>query len=660
MDDLNHLQDLVQFLSRMPLFSSIPLSHIQEMAKCFQNVVFKKDFIICRQGEPGDKMYIIKSGVVSVYGEKHGEEFYLSDLRRGDFFGEMALLSEIPRTATVRVLLDAELFYISKDDFQDLLIKNKSIGLYLSRYYARRMSTNHGENIKGRDPIFYAVSATHPGLGLSHFIYSVAYHISTESTKKVLLVEPCRRLPREIDSLGFKRILSPGLSLLQVFPSDDGLYLEKNFHWFRHDSGFFVLQVQKAFFDYSGVTGTQDLTERLAMDLPHLMEGVRDSFDLVFFSLSHHINNIERLLIRLCDKNHVLINNNRESLSQVRDRLTLMDKIAGPGLDRVRAGVSHLSGTRGMPRKHIKEVLGLSEIPKIWVDRSQAALEGKIDTEKKFPIQGTRALAREIAGVRVGLALGAGAARGWAHLGVLKVLEQEGIPIDMISGTSIGALVGGIYAAKASFEHLKQTTIDRFPSKKIVQKKIFDYMLPVQGLLRGRKAMNLVSKAVDNADFMDLLIPSYFVGVDVMKGEEVLLEEGDVASAIRASLSIPAIFAPYLYQGRWMVDGGLLNPVPVDILEQKGADHIIAVCVEGRGEKDDFRGRQPGIFKVISRTINIVHGRAVGSFSQKADVVIYPDVQGFAWDDFHRGDVLMQRGVDACLRRLDNIKRLVF
>ena len=171
--------------------------------------------------------------------------------------------------------------------------------------------------------------------------------------------------------------------------------------------------------------------------------------------------------------------------------------------------------------------------------------------------------------------------------------------------------------------------------------------------------MNLVARAVDHADFMDLLIPTYLVGVDIMKGEEVLFETGDVAKAVRSSLSLPAVFTPFRHKGRWMVDGGLLNPVPVNILEQKGADKIIAVCVESQSADLESVQKSPGIMGVISRTISIVHGRATSGFAQHSDVVIYPDVQGFAWDDFHKGEVLMQRGMMACEKVIDEIKTLI-
>ncbi len=653
--NLDQTQDLENFLLKIPLFSSIPISHIHEIADKFQYTSYKKGDVICYEGEPGDAMYIIRSGVITIHATVDNREIYLAELRRGDFFGEMALLSDSPRNATARVLIDAMIYYICREDFEYLLMQNKSIGLYLSRYYARLITSSGDESKKGGmfckgeisppRPLFYAVSATDSGLGLNHFLYSVSFHISTESAKKVLIVEPQHELRNIMNKLGLIDISCPDNTLFDLLPA--GVYKPGDFHWFYHSSGFRVLQVNKGF------------SECLSESLSNLMEGLRDHFDLIFFALSHQFNALERLLVRLCDKNLVLINNTREALPLVRKRLDRIEMITGPGLDRVRVGVSHLRGEKGVARQELKQLLNLSEIPPVWVDRSDTAYQDSIDTEKRFPIKGSRAVAREIAGIRVGLALGAGAARGWAHIGVLKVLEDEKIPIDMISGASMGALVGGIYAAKPCVSHLKQYTIDLFPSKKAARKKIFDYVLPFQGVLKGQKAMQLVADAADNADFLDLQIPAFFVGVDILSGEEVLMDRGDISHAIRASISIPGIFQPFRYNGRWIVDGGLLNPVPVDCLIQKGADKVIAVCVEKSNQMGGSSDKPPSIMSVISKTIGIVHGRAIGRFAEQSDIVIYPDVQGFAWDDFHKGEILMQRGVDAARERLEEIRNLV-
>ncbi|MCF6247094.1 MAG: patatin-like phospholipase family protein [Desulfobacula sp.] len=637
--------DLELFLKKVPLFSSIPDSQIRKIAACFHVLDVKKDVHIFEQGDLSDAMYIIRSGAVFIYSEKQGRTPFQVELQRGDFFGEMALLSNLPRSATAKVTLDATLFCLKKENFKTLLTQNRHIGLFLSRLYARRLSFGSTTESTPLMPIFYTVSATDPDLGLSHFLYSMSYHISTESDKKVLVVEPHLELKSIMKKFDLHSMPCPDISLFNLLPSN--VYASDDIKWFNHPSGFCVLQVNKGFH------------EQLVSVLPQLMESFKFKYDRVIFSLTHHFDHLEQQAVRLCDKNLLIINNTPAALPGVKKKLDRLEQTAGIGLDRVRVGVSHLCGATGIPRETLKRELNLSETPQVWVEKSDKAIKDQIDTEKRFPVKGARAIARELAGVRIGLALGAGAARGWSHIGVLKVFEEEGIHIDMIAGTSMGALVGAIYASKGSVEHLMEYTIKRLPTRSLARKNIFDYTLPLKGFLRGRKAMNLVSTAVNNADFMDLLIPTYIVGVDILKGEEVLFDTGDVSRAVRSSLSLPAVFVPFRHNGRWMVDGGLLNPVPVNILEQKGADKIIAVCVENPNSTAKQTRRSPSIMQVIFRTINIVHSTATTGFAQKSDVVVYPEAQDFAWDDFHKGNVLMQRGENACKKVLKEIKALI-
>lgn len=637
--------DLEYFLGNVPLFSSVPQSQISDISDCFAFSEFKKNAVVFKQGDSSDSLYIIRSGTVLISSEKNGALLFQTELGRGDFFGEMALVSDLPRNASARVTLDATLFYLKKEAFEKLLSKNRHIGLFLSRLYARRLSSHLETEAVHQTSAFYTVSATDPDLGLAYFLYSMCYHISTESHKKVLVVEPHLDLERMTQKFDLCPVPCPDESLIKPVLSPG--FDIKDLKWFYHASGFFVLQIPCM------------ENPPIGDALPLLMERFKHRYDVVVFSLATHFGPLEQQAVRLCDKNLLLINNTAKALPHVKQTLDRLEKSAGTGFDRVRVGVSHLCGSRGIAREALKKELNLSETPQIWVDRSENALRDEMDTEKRFPVKGPRALARELAGVRIGLALGAGAARGWSHIGVLKVLEEEKIPIDMIAGTSMGALVGAIFAATGSVDHLRKKTIDILSTRAQARKKIFDYTLPFQGFLRGKKAMNLVAEAVHHADFMDLVIPTYLVGVDILKGEEILFETGDVAKAVRSSLSLPVVFTPFRHKGRWMVDGGLLNPVPVNILEQKGADKIIAVCVESRRPDQANITRTPGIMGVISRTISIVHGRATSGFARKSDIVIYPDVQGFAWDDFHKGEVMMQRGIRACQDLIREIKLLV-
>ena len=642
------LQDLHDFLARVPLFSSVPAEQIREISGLFSKVVYDKGDVICRQGVAGDSMYVIRSGAVSVFKEVDGREFFVQELKRGDFFGELALLSRGERQATVTASLDVVLFCLTRENFEVLLKKNKSIGLYLSRYYAKRMATEAGSvGRRAMVPVFYAVSATGPELGVSHFLYSVSFHISDESQKRVVVIEPHLEAERIMHKYELARMGCPDPGLFRVLP--EGSYKSEDIHWYAHGSGFHVLQLKSGFSD------------RLSEIMPALMAGLKESYDVVFFNLTHCLNDMERLFVRLCDRTFLLVHNTEEKIAGVRSRLQELEQICGSSafLGRIRVGVSHLYGEKGVARQDLAQRLGLSETPGIWVDRSELAFNDRIDTHKCFPVKGPRAVAREIAGIRLGLALGAGAARGWAHIGVLKVLEEAGIHIDMIAGTSMGALVGGIYAATASVEKLKQSTIDLFQTRSDTRRKIFDYTLPRQGLLRGKKAAELVRQAVNSADFLDLMIPTYLVGVDILNEEEVTFETGDVTDAVRSSIAIPAVFYPFKHQGRWMVDGGLLNPVPVDVLVRKGADMVIAVSIESASEDTGMPAKDPGIKEIISRTISIVHGRATSDFVKNADLVLYPDVAGYAWDDFHEGIALMRRGMEACFDRLPDIQQMI-
>ncbi len=642
------LQDLHDFLARVPLFSSVPAEQIREISGLFSKVVYDKEDVIVRQGVAGDAMYVIRSGAVSVFKEVDGREFFVQELKRGDFFGELALLSRGERQATVTASLDVVLFCLTRKNFEVLLKKNKSIGLYLSRYYAKRMATEAGGvGRRAMVPVFYAVSATGPELGVSHFLYSVSFHISDESQKRVVVIEPHLEAGRIMHKYELARMGCPDPGLFRVLP--EGSYKPEDIHWYTHGSGFHVLQLKIGFSD------------RLSEIMPALMAGLKESYDVVFFNLTHCLNDMERLFVRLCDRTFLLVHNTEEKIAGVRSRLQELEQICGSSafLGRIRVGVSHLYGEKGVARQELAQRLGLSETPGIWVDRSEPAFNDRIDTHKCFPVKGPRAVAREIAGIRLGLALGAGAARGWAHIGVLKVLEEAGIHIDMIAGTSMGALVGGIYAATASVEKLKQSTIDLFQTRSDTRRKIFDYTLPKQGLLKGKKAAQLVRNAVNSADFLDLMIPTYLVGVDILNEEEVIFETGDVTDAVRSSIAIPAVFYPFKHQGRWMVDGGLLNPVPVDVLIRKGADMVIAVSIESEASGAGSQNKDPGIKEIISRTISIVHGRATGDYVKNADLVLYPDVSTFAWDDFHEGIALMRRGMEACFARLPDIQKMI-
>lgn len=174
----------------------------------------------------------------------------------------------------------------------------------------------------------------------------------------------------------------------------------------------------------------------------------------------------------------------------------------------------------------------------------------------------------------VGLVLGCGSSRGWAHIGAIEALEEENIPIDFIVGCSVGAYVGSIYAG-GSIQSLKEFVL-KMDGKKVFS--YFDIVLPRSGILDGTKRLKeLFSIHTDVQDFSELNIPVMMVATDLETGKKVVLKSGDILDALRASMSMPGLFAPAWVKDRWLVDGGLVDPVPVSVARAMGADIVVAV-----------------------------------------------------------------------------------
>jgi NTE family protein len=179
---------------------------------------------------------------------------------------------------------------------------------------------------------------------------------------------------------------------------------------------------------------------------------------------------------------------------------------------------------------------------------------------------------------KIGLALGAGAARGLAHIGVLKALKEKNISIDMIAGSSIGALVGAYYAGKGEIANVEEIVL-KTDWKQLTQLADPNLALLFKGVIHGKKVKELLRTLIGDINFEDLKIPLAVVATDANTGEEVIIKEGSVVEAVRASISIPAIFTPIKFKDRFLMDGGIVNPVPVSVVKDMGATFVIACNV---------------------------------------------------------------------------------
>jgi NTE family protein len=254
---------------------------------------------------------------------------------------------------------------------------------------------------------------------------------------------------------------------------------------------------------------------------------------------------------------------------------------------------------------------------------------------------------------KIALVLGGGAARGFAHVGVIRVLEQEKIPIDMIVGTSVGSLIGAIYAYDVNSFELEWSAFT------LERENIFDYDLRTvmtgMGAAKGEKLEEFVREKVPIKNIEDLRIPFAAVATDLQRGTRVVLDKGPVDRAVRASCSIPGVFHPIEHEGTMLVDGGVVDNLPVTVARELGADMVIAVDISV-----DIENREiSNLIEVIIQSVNIMAAENVRRRKQEADVVISPAVGSVGMMDFSQKKQCMQAGIEAAQRAMPEIRRKI-
>jgi NTE family protein len=258
---------------------------------------------------------------------------------------------------------------------------------------------------------------------------------------------------------------------------------------------------------------------------------------------------------------------------------------------------------------------------------------------------------------KVGLALGGGAARGLAHIGVLEVLEKEGIPVDMIAGTSAGAAVGALYAEGKRAGQIKELALDTGWRKLV---SLIDLALPRSGFIEGTRIKNQLKAIIGDISFSDLKIPLACVATDISSGEEVVIEDGSVLEGVRASISVPVIFTAVKRGDRYLVDGGLVNPVPVSTVRGMGADLVLAVNVippMGVSIQPARKAKEPSIFQAMLRSLYISSYSLVRSNLAGADIVIEPSLPRIGYGDFQRIGEAVRQGEIAAQELIEQIKQ---
>ncbi len=248
--------------------------------------------------------------------------------------------------------------------------------------------------------------------------------------------------------------------------------------------------------------------------------------------------------------------------------------------------------------------------------------------------------------LKIGLALGGGAAKGFAHIGVIKMLEASGIHPDVVAGTSAGSVVGALYASGMDAFQLQQTAFG------LDEAKIRDVRLFSGGLVQGQALQDYVNQLVHKQSIEQLPMPFAAVSTELESGKRMFFVRGNTGRAVRASSSIPGVFEPVEIGGKHYVDGGVVSPIPVDAAHRLGADFVIAVDISAAPD-----GRNPqGMMGIVGTSIDIMGRQLAAQESARADVVIRPDLRGIGPTDFEQKHQAILAGEKAALAAIPAIR----
>ena len=604
-------QDKVVILRRVPVFASCSEEQLHFIADRTRLVEYKKGEHVYREGDAADAFYIVSSGRLRIYTQADGQEKTLTILHNGDSFGEISLLIGEAHSASVQAINDALVLQLEKKDFDDVINRIPSLVLYLSRSLSKRLRTRDrgGEFSEATIVAIYGAAR---GVGRTCFAVALAATLKRETGRDVVVVDFSGGEGDQALLYGSTAMQPMARGPLPTTSAEELFEAAVS----AHPLGFSVLAVSELLSESGGEQAIAPLLSVLTnrfhyilIDLPvrvdtPVLKALTQS-DLIYLVMSP----LREHLIRTS----ALIHQIQSSVGSMEQRMkVVLNMVEQP--DEL-ASVSNIVREMGQPiaftLPHLHTVSG-----RLTTEEFARLLESR-----GSPYAMTvRRIARELGGLLVGLALGSGAALGLAHIGVLKVIEREKIPIDVIAGSSIGALVGGLWASGRTADDLERLALEFKNPWDIRKLFMLDFGIPVfsmilgliagigvgwlagfwtgflfgfivcmsfgvvlgplvGGPIQGARLMAKLQQDFAGKTFEQTWLPLKVVAANPMAREEVIFDTGPLADAIRASVSIPGIFKPVTLRGKICLDGGVVDPIPVSVLKRSGANRIIAVNV---------------------------------------------------------------------------------
>lgn len=633
----------LDFLATIPIFSFFTRPELEAAEKLFTEVTFAKDDVVVRIGEPGDTFYVILDGELDVW-DASTPPRQTGTLRRGDYFGEMALLQGGKRTATVTVGRRARLLAVGKPAFDQLFLRSPKAIEYFARVLSKRLAgVTRAERIR-RATTTIAVAAR-PGLkGETLVAHSLAVILKEVTQTEVAFVEvrPSREAPHAdvLDLLSGELDRAPR-------------------RWVPPNEGNKPTEIKIAVPAELDRVGYGDAMSNLTSKLS-------ESFSFIVLDLGSRAPNLIQSTPAFADVFVSIVDSPEEE----------------PGISDLRSMKLHrvvnLFNPTSRPVPISSSEPFVIPYSSVLTQPTADASEFLRTNPRSAPGLPVYRLAHKLLGMSVGIALGGGAAFGLAHLGVLQVLDEANIPIDLVAGCSQGSIVAIGYAAGLNVTEMITIARELGTKRNFLFASDPTFFLK-PGILSGQRFMTILRPYLRGKEtFEQLLMPCRTVATDIQSGERVSIGSGRLETAYRASSSVPMVMAPLSDGERCLVDGGVTDPVPAEVAMEMGADITIAVNVVPpmkRGVEtvlSSFYRRMsvfnplsylseggpnlPNMFDIVMNSMQILQYE-LGNFKAiSADVLINPDLSDFTWIEYYRADELIERGADAARKALPAIR----
>jgi len=595
-------------------FTQLSPKQLDKLIEICQIKEYKNGQAVYQQGCPPDFFYFLLKGriTISTKNREDKDQQKIEIIKRGVCFGIISLLTGDNHSVTATSIEDSFVLEVEKESFNQYLNKIPHLSLDFSRILSQRVKvrTRPKKIFQSKKIGVIARDSDQK----NNYIVDLAKEIKKQTKKKVICISHSNGISSEKKVLTSSSFREEDVLDYIVYKDIDYLYVED-----IQDNFISLLNFLSEGYHFILYEIPEKLTDK---DFSEFI-GSAYQLHLLVFQKQKELNKIKVFIRRL---------KLRRSFEEEKIKIVLAENAKDKNLS--------------FNQKH-----KLFNYPVY----ATLPLDDSVNYSRLL-----RRIARQVGEVTVGIALGSGAAYGFSHIGVLKVLEENGVEIDMACGSSMGAVISALWAVGFSLDKIEDICLQ--VGKKISSFSILGFSFPFKGIIRAKNLENILKSIFGNLTFYDLKHTLKIISFDFLRRKTKIIEEGLIYKAVAASCAFPGIFEPVEVKKDIFLDGGILNPLPAKILLNYGASKIIASNISLSHEQAlrEYRKRDRfHIFDFVFGSVEVMQQKFVQEALDICDIVIHTNLEGLGWMEFDKISEFIKRGETAASSKINEIKEVL-